>query len=105
MNDAQKTATLVTAGLPDFAGDAALYRCDPPMQCDYYRDAEYVKTTTEYVVVSAVNALFTGPETYIFPADTEGNVTSWLELEGSFRGAKDHHGALHRAGYEVVSCA
>lgn len=55
----------------------------------------------QYVVVSAVNVPFGGPETYIFPADREGNIINWGELDGSFKGALDHSRALKNAGYEV----
>lgn len=102
MNALRKTATLITSGLPDFTGDAALYKCDPPMEYERLVDGEYTKDMAEYVVVSATTALFTGPETYIFPADANGNVINWLELDGSFRGALDHNEALQNAGYEVV---
>ena len=47
-------------------------------------------------------ALFSGPETYIFGADAEGNVLRWGELEGSFRGDIDHARALRGAGYTVI---
>ncbi len=50
--------------------------------------------TTEYVITSAVNALFDGPETYVFPANETGEPTSWGELDGSFRGALDHDRAI-----------
>ncbi len=42
------------------------------------------------------------PETYIFPCTPEGNVTSWGELEGSYRGGLSHAQALLNAGYEIV---
>jgi hypothetical protein len=57
---------------------------------------------TEYVVVSAVVATFSGPETYIFPADKDSKVLNWLELNGSFRGALDHAEALKGAGYTIA---
>lgn len=55
----------------------------------------------EYVAVSAVFAPFSGDETLIFEADPAGNVVSWMDLPGSFRGAQDHERALRNAGYEV----
>lgn len=55
-----------------------------------------------FVVVSAVCAMFTGPETYIFEADAGGGITSWTELPGSFRGGLDHAEALRSYGYEIV---
>jgi hypothetical protein len=93
MNDiteAAGTAVLVRR-LKDFHGDARLYRVSPPMEGVH-----------EYVVVSAVDAPFTGPETFIFPGDADGDVTEWGELDGSFRGALDHEAALSGAGYEMA---
>lgn len=55
-----------------------------------------------FVVVSAVCAMFTGPETYIFEADAGGGITSWTELPGSFRGGLDHAEALRSYGYEIA---
>ncbi len=55
----------------------------------------------QFVVVSAVNAMFSGPETLIFPSDESGEITDWGELEGSFRGSLDHSEALEDVGYEV----
>jgi hypothetical protein len=87
---ANKVATLVRDNLPNFNGKAQLYRLSPPLG------------DIEYVVVSAVVA-YSGPETYIFPADESGEVTGWCELHGSFRGELDHAAALEGAGYEVQS--
>jgi hypothetical protein len=101
---AVKTATYM-CHLPDWQGEAQLYRLDPPVT--YYtwspegHDAE--EKRTDHVAVSAVTAPFTGPETYIFPADEDGNVLDWTELHSSFRGALDHERALRNAGYEVLS--
>lgn len=71
-------------------GIQALYRMDPP-------HAGY-----EYVVASAASVLDT-PETYLFPADADGKITKWGELDGSSRGHLDHDRAIRDAGYEVVS--
>lgn len=91
-----KTATLINGKMNRGTGEMRLYRVDPPMDDDR-------GGTTEYVVVSATIAMFSGPETYLFPADADGEITSWGELEGSFRGALDHEAALQNAGYEVVA--
>lgn len=75
------------------AGGAAhwkLYKLTPPLDGN------------DYVIVSAANVFFSGPETYIFPANEHGDVTDWCELEGSFRGALDHRRALLGAGYSAV---
>lgn len=86
-------ATLLKANLTTGRADAdrALYRLDPPLDGH------------ELVIVSAVPHVFGGPpETYIFPGNEDGEVTDWVELEGSFRGAMDHARALAGAGYTVV---
>jgi hypothetical protein len=83
--------------LDGFRGAAALFKLMPPMVVADYDDTV---ETHEFVVVSAVNAPFSGPETYIFPADADGKVTSYGELEGSFRGSLDMWQALRNAGYE-----
>lgn len=99
------TATLIHSNLEGFHGVVHLYRLDPPMQVesyDYETDTS-VLGVVPYVVVSAVNVPYSGPETYIFPADESGKVLSWLEMEGSYRGGLDHAEALKGAGYDVVS--
>jgi hypothetical protein len=80
-------------------GEAKLFRCEPPLEYEDYGDEQ--KQQTEYVIVSAVNAMFTGPETYIFPANAEGEITDWSELDGSYRGGHGHAEALENAGYSV----
>ena len=75
--------------LSGFTGAASLYRVTPPLDGN------------DYVAVSATVAPFSGPETYIFAADKAGKVTSYSELEGSFRGGLDHEAALAKAGYQV----
>lgn len=87
------TATQVTLKKGGWTGNARLYRCEPPMPTE--------DGPTEYVVVSATVAWMSGPETYIFAADKDGNITNWCELPGSFRGGLDHDEALRGAGYEV----
>jgi hypothetical protein len=83
--------------LDGFAGDARLFELVPRMS-----DANGAKH--RHVVVSAAVAAFSGPETYIFPADASGKVSDWGELEGSYRGGLDHAEALFGAGYEVAEC-
>jgi hypothetical protein len=94
-----KTATFVKT--LNRAGEGRVYRLDPPMEIKDWRNN--VTGATEYVWVSAVVAMFSGAETYIFPCDADGHVTDWGELGGSFRGDLDHEEALNGAGYEVAS--
>ena len=56
----------------------------------------------DYVIVSAVLAPYSGPETYIFPAAEDGRALSMLEMSGSFKGALDHAQALANAGYLIA---
>lgn len=90
------TATFVKDVSDRFAGTAYLYRVEPPVTGGWDGDTEY-----DYVVSSGVNALFSGPETYLFPADEDGEVLDWGELDGSFRGAIDPERAVRNAGYEL----
>lgn len=88
----------------DSRGRQLLYKLDPPLEwMGWGEDEEDQPQSTEYVIVSAVDAPLSGPETYIFAADAEGNITDWGELEGSYRGGFDHEQALAGAGYEVVT--
>jgi hypothetical protein len=91
-----KKATFIKEIKEGFVGEARLYKVDPPMFC------EETESKYEYVIVSGVYALGSGPETYIFGADENGIVLHWGELNGSFRGEIDHAQALSNAGYEEV---
>lgn len=93
-----KTATFVRA-LSGWRGDARLYRLSEPLAPDYGEE----RTPAEYVIVSAVVAAYSGPETYIFPATADGAVVNYGELPGSFRGALDHAAALDNAGYAIAA--
>ena len=86
-----------------WTGDAKLYKMQPPLvKIDY--DGKTVETH-EFVIVSATVAMFSGPETYIFPATEDGEAKNYGELEGSYRGGLDHAEALRGAGYEAVHAA
>ena len=99
------------AKLGDWIGDARVYEVDPPVvYTDYDYDSEtdegtYKKLLTSYVIVSATTVPMFGPETYIFPAEKQGDVFEvgdWCVLDGSFRGEINHEQALANAGYTVV---
>lgn len=90
-------ATLIAAALPGFRGTVNLYKLDVPLRSNW-TDASY-----EYVAVSAADVPYSGPETYIFGADENGEIADWADLHGSFRGALDHAQALRNAGYEIVT--
>ena len=71
----------------DWTSDARLYSLSEPLEGH------------NYIVVSAADAPYTGPETFIFGCDERGNAIDFGELEGSFRGSLDHDKALKYAGY------
>lgn len=96
-----KIATYVADVSDKFTGTAFLYRMDPPLTYQTYEVDGTSERITEYVVASAADVMFSGPETYIFPADSDGEVIDWGELEGSFRGDLCCDEAIRRAGYAV----
>ena len=97
----KKIATKIKR-LEDFTGEAWLYRLSPPIivKADY--DGGF-NGEVEYIVVSATVALYSGAETYIFPANDKGEVVDWGELDGSYRGGLDHIKALREAGYKPTT--
>lgn len=98
-----KTATEVRK-LSGFTGDARLFRLSEPMGWSAWdSDSEsYVSSMTDHVIVSATTVMFSGPETYIFPASEAGEIVNWGKLDGSVKGCLDHAEALRGAGYEVA---
>lgn len=94
-----KTATFIKE-FP-FNGSALwkLYKCDPPLEGYEWEDTQ---VGAEYVIVSAAMVPYTGPETYIFQANEDGEVIDWGELPGSYRGGLSHAQALQNVGYTVV---
>lgn len=85
------TAKLIKK-LNGWLGDARLYKLSEHIEENDIK--------TKYVIVSATHAC-SGPETYIFPADLEGEILDWGELSGSFRGGLDHESALEGAGFTI----
>lgn len=76
-----------------------LYRLSPPLT---HEDWDGSTQVYQYVIASGADAPFSGPETYLFPADANGEISNWGELEGSFRGDIDCDRAIENAGYQVV---
>ena len=95
----KKIAYLMPVEITGTRGNQKLYKLDPPMTVTDWDDENTIEVH-EYVVVSATYAF--GPETYIFPADENGEVTSYSELDGSYQGGLNHEQALNNAGYEVT---
>ena len=103
MTNETKTATFVKT-LDNFQGNARLYKLSEPLAQDrrWWNESEEDESPSyNYVVVSAANVPYSGPETYIFGATKDGEVLDWGELPGSFRGSRDHQAALIGAGYKV----
>ncbi len=94
-----KTATFIKK-MDGWSSDARLYKLEPPANHEISGDYENTGLT-EYVIVSAIIAPLVGAETYIFPANQDGETINMLEMEGSFRGGLDHEQALNNAGFEV----
>lgn len=83
----------------------AVYELSEPVTYEAYEKGEgkYVTKTTRFVLVSAATVMMSGPETFIFPADEDGEVVDWAELEGSYKGGLSHAEAIDGAGWELVS--
>lgn len=97
-----KTAKLIKR-LEGFTGDARLYELSEPVEYDkLWGESDAPAKTTRFVIVSATHAMFSGPETYIFPADENGNVINWGELDGSGKGSLSHESVLEDAGYALA---
>lgn len=90
------TAQLLKDNLPGYNGHAALYRVNPPLK-GWDGDDSY-----SLVVLSTAEVLGRH-ETYIFPADKDGQVTDWLELQGSQKDVTSHQQIFANAGYTVVN--
>ena len=88
-------ATYVKDVSHEFKGQTLLYKLSHPYIVDpgLFPDPDALPFAVRYVVVSAVNT-YSGPETYVFPADEHGNVLDWGELPGSFQGDLNHDVAL-----------
>jgi hypothetical protein len=95
-----KTATFVKHQTSRSGADQRLYRVSPEVTWGGWSD-DVAANRSDHVVVSAVVA-YSGPETFIFPADENGKVIDFGELQGSFQGGLDHNEALRGSGYEVI---
>jgi hypothetical protein len=93
----KKIATFVKQR--DGQGEGRVFKVNPPMTWHEWNRDRQMTRKTSYVWVSAIDAMFTGAETYIFPCDCHGTVKSFGELDGSFRGEKNIDRALNNAGY------
>lgn len=59
----------------------------------FHGRAKHIEVAGKHFVVSATVAPFSGPETLVFLADANGEVTNWIEVAGG-RGSLDHEDAI-----------
>lgn len=98
MEQTKKVAEFIRS-LKRYRGGAGLYKLTPPLGIPCKENES--QGETEFVVVAGIVTPCDGPETSIFPAKADGEITSWNELEGSFQGEIDHGKALAKAGYTM----
>ncbi len=81
-----------------------IYRLSPPIEgYDWELDeADQAQPKYELVAVSQANVPFSGPETYIFPCDEDGEIIDFGELPGSRRGSISPDSLMRELGYNVV---
>jgi len=96
-----KTATFIKEMPSNGISEQKLYQVSPPMQ-SYSWDEEETPSEFDFVIVSAAYVPMSGPETYIFGADSDGEVVNWGELPGSYKGGLNHKQALGGAGYTIA---
>lgn len=59
----------------------------------FHGTAKLIEVAGKHYVVSATVAPFSGPETLVFQADANGQVTNWVEVAGG-RGSLNHEVAI-----------
>lgn len=96
------TATKLRQVNPSANGNQYLWHLSEPVGYGYDWEKDTTKSVTEYVITSAAVVFGSGPETYIFPADADGNVIDWGEMSGSIRGYLNHEMAIREAGWAVA---
>ena len=113
------TATFVKEVNPTARGKQQLYRLDPPLAGFEYVVVSAIGPYTPPIVDPGIKATIAligvignslgaefdygdvAQETFIFGADSDGVITEWRELPGSYQGGHSHIQALIRAGYTV----
>lgn len=73
--------------IKDVDSSKILWKAEPPLDGH------------EYVITSAMDVEYSGPETYVFASDKHGEITDWCELRGSFRGELNHKKCFANIGY------
>lgn len=89
------TATVVNENQPGFRGHVWLVELSHPVAAESMWGAGYDIKDITHLAVSAVDTGFI-TETYIFPADEDGDIRSWGELPGSMSGSVSHEESLER---------
>ena len=88
--------------LDDFRGDAALYELRPPLPWRTYDDdGQEVVRAARWVIASTSVALGS-IETYLFAANSNGEIDSWGELDGSMKNCASHLDCFAKIGYRFV---
>lgn len=87
-----------------FRGHASLYKLDPPFVSVDGLDADQIEMH-EYVIVSAVDlpsvlSSYHSCETYVFPANADGQIVDFGEIAG-VKDVKDHQMALDEIEYRI----
>ena len=85
-----------------FKDEAHLFKMSQPVEWEDWTPDGLRTREADYVVASAAIVLFTGPETYLFPSDPNGEPISWCELPGSYRGGLSIKTAIENAGWKYV---
>jgi hypothetical protein len=86
----------------DFVGKAKFYNMVPPIKGYIFEDDRYIERAISYIIVSQAKGMFSGYETYIFPATPDGEVEDWSELSGSRKGFISPDDLLIELGYEII---
>lgn len=81
-------------GISDEVMDGYFYKLSPPLK-------DYDGKKHSFVVIS-IATVAGEVETYIFPADIDGAITSWGELPGSQKGCDKPKKVLKDLGYKEV---
>lgn len=68
-------------------GHRRLFRMSPPLDGHQY-------------VIASTSTVY-GVETYLFPADSSGEITDWGDLDGSLRGVYEAEACFNSIGYQV----
>ena len=101
----QNTAELIKDVSADFRGVAKLYKLSSPVRYKEIINSETSKKRqTKFVVLSSVDMALDhgGSETFIFPANSKGDIQSWHELVGSARLKVSHNVVLGSLGFDLV---